>query len=95
VDQTVAVVGDCTSPLLAIAEPPRHRLQERDRLRSTVLSRIPELLATLAVMPGFRVLSKGDLDGPFNAANRPDIPASDVKYRKPATVGGALFNYWD
>lgn len=46
-------------------------------------------------MPGFRVLSKGDLDGPFNAANRPDIPASDVKYRKPATVGGALFNYWD
>jgi len=41
------------------------------------------------------VLTKNDLDRPFRAADWPSMSSSDINYWKPATVGEALFNYWD
>ena len=94
-DQIVAMVCDRSSPLLALAEP--RVIESKGAIDCGPLTflDIPELVAKLAELPGFRVLSKDTLDGPFDAAGWPDLLASDVKHWKPATVGEALFNYWD
>jgi hypothetical protein len=93
-DHRVAVVWNPAQALLAVAEP---RVVGFDAIESGPLTFIdaPELLAVLAEQPGFRVLTTSDLNAPFDAAAWPGIGAADIKYWKPATVGEALFNYWD
>lgn len=94
-DRSVSVVCDRNSPLLAIAEP---RVTEPDgstEFGPLTFLDLAELAAALADAVEFRVLTKNDLDRPFRAADWPSMSASDINYWKPATVGEALFNYWD
>jgi hypothetical protein len=56
---------------------------------------VPDLHDALAAFPGLRVLTKADLDARFTAADWPHLTTDDIRYWRPATVGEALFNYWD
>ncbi|MFC5112324.1 hypothetical protein ACFPN7_00020 [Amycolatopsis halotolerans] len=49
----------------------------------------------LAETEQFRVLAPADLERSFKAEDWPHLTRSDIAYWKPATVGEALFNYWD
>lgn len=51
------------------------------------------LATTLEALYRIRVLSKHELAAPFTA--RSDFSPSDIAYWKPATLGDALFNWWD
>ncbi len=56
----------------------------------------PGLVAVLAaLLPGSQVLTPSELNSPFDATSRPHISSSDITYRRPGTLGEALFNYWD
>lgn len=89
-DRTVAVVCDRAEPLLAVAEPRDLDGPVRDSGPLTFLE-----APALDPAPGFRVLSKAELDSPFVPAEWPRLSARDVEYWRPATLGEALFNYWD
>ncbi len=55
-----------------------------------------EIAAKLKSFYGIHVLSKAELEAEFQLL--PDLPymcESDLKYWKPQTMGGALFNWWD
>lgn len=93
-DRTVAVVHIRDSMLFAVADP---RIIDHNATEAGPLTFVdePALVAALAALPGVRVLTRADLDASFDMAAWPDIRLSDVRYWKPATVGAALFNYWD
>lgn len=93
-DRTVAVVGDRVLPLFAVAEP---RVRHGTNMPAGPLTflDVPDLTAALAAIPGLRVLTKADLAAGFTPADWPHVTAADVRYWRPATVGEALFNYWD
>ncbi|EHR59757.1 hypothetical protein [Saccharomonospora cyanea] len=92
-DRTVAVVCTRDSAILAVAEP-RAVDRHTESGPLTFVDR-PELSAVLAELPGFRVLTRSELDAQFDAAAWPDVLAEDVRYWRPTCLGEALFNYWD
>ncbi|MFC4852960.1 hypothetical protein [Actinophytocola glycyrrhizae] len=94
-DKTVAVVCDRNAPLTAIAQP--RVIEGVDALDSGPLTflDIPGLHGALETILGHRVLTKADLNAPFQQADWPHIAATDIKYWRPTTVGEALFNFWD
>lgn len=95
-DRTIAVACTRDSALLAAAEP---RITDfaAGFVESGPLIFVdaPELTAALAKMPGFRVLTPDELNGPFDATAWPEVLASDIDYWRPESLGEALFNYWD
>lgn len=95
-DRTVAVACTRDSAILAVAEP---RITDfaAGFVESSPLMFVtaPALMAALAKMSGFRVLTPAELNGPFDAAAWPEVLASDIKYWQPESLGEALFNYWD
>lgn len=95
-DHCLAVVSPRDSAVLTVAEP--RVIDFADGAREAgplTFVDAPELMAVLAEQPGLEVLAAVDLNGPFDAAAWPDIDPADIKYWKPATLGEALFNYWD
>ncbi|WP_067830849.1 hypothetical protein [Actinomadura kijaniata] len=95
-DRTVAVVCARDLAVLAVAEP---RIIDfaADGAESGPLTfvEVPALAAALVEEPGLRVLTPSELNGPFDAASWPHVLSNDITYWKPATLGEALFNYWD
>jgi hypothetical protein len=51
--------------------------------------------AALDGVPGFRLLTAPELDGPIDVATWPQISRHDMRYWQPQTLGEGLFNYWD
>jgi hypothetical protein len=95
-DHKVAVVCTRDSAALAVAEP--RIIDFVDKVRESGPLRFvdaPELVAVLAELPGFQVLTPAELNGPFDAAAWPGVPSDDIKYWRPGNLGEALFNYWD
>jgi len=96
-DRTVAVARATDAAVLALAEPralgPAHGVAGSSPLS---FLDVPALTATLAgLLPGCRVLTPAELDGPFDAEAWPHVSSRDIAYWRPATLGEALFNYWD
>ncbi|WP_186382326.1 hypothetical protein [Amycolatopsis rhizosphaerae] len=82
------------TPLFSLAEP--HRIDTRfGEVWPLTFVQAPDLVGALADLPGVRVLTEAELDSSFDLAKWPEIVPDDVTYWKPATVGEALFNYWD
>lgn len=94
-DRTVAVVCDRGSPLLAVAEPRVIEFGGAVECGPLTFVDFPELVTALQDTTRFNVLTKAELDGPFHEEDWPDITPYDIRYWRPATVGEALFNYWD
>ncbi|MFD2472527.1 hypothetical protein [Amycolatopsis silviterrae] len=94
-DRTISVVAANDLPVLAIARP--RSLDGASVQDSGPLEFVdePELAAVLAETEQFRVLTPAELERSFAAEEWPHITRSDVAYWKPATIGEALFNYWD
>lgn len=94
-DRTISVVAANDAPVLAIARP--RSLDFAPARESGPLEFVdePELTAVLAETEQFQVLTPADLERPFVAEDWPHLTRSDLAYWKPATVGEALFNYWD
>ncbi|WP_067478630.1 hypothetical protein [Nocardia amamiensis] len=95
-DDRVAVIWRRDSALLAVAEP--RALDASEGVRESgplTFVAAPALATALRRQPGFQVLTTAELDGPFDAAAWPGLDPADIKYWKPATLGEALFNYWD
>jgi hypothetical protein len=93
--QTVAVVCVRDTPLLTVALP---RVIEFAPMRESgplTFVDIPDLTATLADAPGFRLLSAMELNGPVDTAKWPRIGRRDLRSWQPRSLGEALFNYWD
>lgn len=93
---TVAVACRRDSATLAVAEP---RIIDsagggRDSGPLTFVD-APALVAALAELPGFQVLTPSELRGPFDATAWPDVESDDITYWRPRNLGEALFNYWD
>ncbi len=86
----VAVVCDRELPLAAVAEPP----VGGDTGPLTFLD-VPAPARALAAVPGLRVLAAAELAAPFRQADWPHVLAGGLAYWRPATVGEALFTYWD
>lgn len=96
-DRTVAVVCTRDSDVMAVAEP-RNIDFVRGIVDASPLTFVdaPELAAAVAVLlPGVQVLTPAELNGSFTPAAWPHVLAYDIKYWQPATLGEALFNYWD
>ncbi|ONF62791.1 hypothetical protein [Amycolatopsis keratiniphila] len=56
----------------------------------------PELLMIVSqILPGTKVFSRADLEGPLVLEEWPYMSYSDVTYWKPGNLGEALFNCWD
>ncbi|MEU9686003.1 hypothetical protein [Amycolatopsis japonica] len=56
----------------------------------------PELLMIVSqILPGTKVFSRADLEGPLVLEEWPHMSPSDVKHWKPENLGEALFNDWD
>lgn len=95
-DYRVAVVTLRDSAVLAVAEPRTidftNGVKESGPL---AFLEHTELVSVLAELPGFTMLTTADLNSPFDSAAWPDIDRADIDYWKPATLGEALFNYWD
>lgn len=93
-DRTVAIMCN-RDGVLAITEPRSIDFSEGwvDGNPLTYLDE-PELVAVLAGQPGFRVLTRAELLGPPDAEAW-GISAYDLKCWRPATLGDALFNFWD
>ncbi|HEY2695256.1 MAG TPA: hypothetical protein VGJ45_07300 [Pseudonocardiaceae bacterium] len=87
-DRTVAIIRAHDSASYAIAVP---RTDKHDSGPLTFLDE-PALVAALT---GARVLTKAELDSPFDPSRWPDVSTADVRYWKPTTLGEALFSYWD
>ncbi|MGW4214835.1 hypothetical protein ACWEIJ_43110 [Lentzea sp. NPDC004789] len=98
-DRTVAVVGTRYYGRMTLAEPrvidfahgsvstmPLTFLDEPD---------LVAVLTDLAAQTKYRIYSKAELDGPFDAAAWPEMSANDLRYWRPQTLGAALFNWWD
>ncbi|MEV0361812.1 hypothetical protein [Nocardia fusca] len=95
-DHSVAVVSPRDSTVLAVAEPREIGWTSGVREAGPLtFVDAPELVAVLAEQPGFEVITAACLDSPFDAAAWPRIDPGDIEYWKPATLGEALFNYWD
>ncbi|GAA1595753.1 hypothetical protein GCM10009678_92150 [Actinomadura kijaniata] len=95
-DHTVAVVCSRDLAVLAVAEP--RIIDFADGAAESgplTFVDVPALTAALAEEPGFRVFIPSELNGPFDATSWPHVLPSDITYWKPATLGEALFNYWD
>ena len=94
-DRTISVVAANDLPVLAIARP--RSLDFAPVRDSGPLEFVdePELVAVLAETGQFQVLTPAELERSFSAEDWPHLTRSDVAYWKPATVGEALFNYWD
>jgi hypothetical protein len=95
-DRTVAVVCARDAAVLAVAEP--RTIEFVDGARESgplTFVDVPDLAAALAEVPGFRVLIPAELNGPLDAAAWPELSPSDITYWQPASLGEALFNYWD
>ncbi|MGK5550155.1 hypothetical protein ACSNOI_00940 [Actinomadura kijaniata] len=95
-DHTVAVVCARDLAILAIAMP--RIIDFADGIREwgpLTFVDVPALADALAELPGFRVLTSSELNGPFDAASWPHVLPDDIAYWKPDTLGEALFNYWD
>lgn len=95
-DHHVAVVLLRDMAVLAVAEP--RVVDFADGARESgplIFVDSHGLVEVLAEQPGFEVLTPADLNGPFDAATLLDLDLADIKYWKPATLGEALFNYWD
>lgn len=94
-DRTVAVVCVRDAALLATAVP---RVIDfapaRDSGPLTFID-VPDLAAALADTEEFRLLTLTELDGPVDATEWPSISRDDIRYWHPASLGEALFNYWD
>jgi hypothetical protein len=90
--RTVAVVRARDSALFAIAEP--RVVDPAGAGDAGPLTFVDEPVLA-AALPDVRVLTKAELDAPFETTDWPDVLLSDIRYWKPATVGEALFNYWD
>ncbi|RAS68447.1 hypothetical protein C8D87_102512 [Lentzea atacamensis] len=96
-ERTVAVACTRESAVLALAEPRTisfvDGVQESGPL---TFVDAPELVAVLAaLLPGSQVLTPSELNGPFDATTWPHISSNDITYWRPASLGEALFNYWD
>lgn len=93
--RTVSVVAANDVPVIALARP--RSLDFAPARESGPLEFVdePELAAVLAETERFQVLTPADLERSFNAEDWPHLTRSDIAYWKPATVGEALFNYWD
>lgn len=95
-DHTVAVVCPRGSAVLAVSEP--RVIAFVDGIRESgpqTFVEVPALAAALAEQPGFHMLTISELNGPLDAASWPGVPAKDINYWRPGTLGEALFNYWD
>jgi hypothetical protein len=90
-ERTVAVVSSRDVAVFAVAEP---RVADGEAGPLTFVDS-PALLAALGELSGCRVLGVAELDGPFDAAAWLGVPAGDVAYWRPGSLGEALFNYWD
>jgi hypothetical protein len=98
-DRTVAVVCLRDAALLAVALPRSPQFTPaRDSGPLTFID-MPELRAVLADagarFDGFRILNLAELGGPIDTARWPGINSRDLRYWQPASLGEALFNYWD
>ncbi|MBB5805933.1 hypothetical protein F4560_005701 [Saccharothrix ecbatanensis] len=95
-DRVVAVVCTRHSALMAVAEPRAVDFANgwRDSGPLTFVD-APRLMALLADMSRFRLLTPDELNGEFDAEDWPEILAYDIKYWRPANLGEALFNHFD
>ncbi|WP_409182682.1 hypothetical protein F9C11_40910 [Amycolatopsis sp. VS8301801F10] len=94
-DRTISVVAARDVPVLALARPRSFEFAPARESGPLEFADEPELSAVLAETAQFRVLTPTDLERPFVAEDWPHLTRSDLAYWKPATVGEALFNYWD
>ncbi|MET9261000.1 hypothetical protein [Amycolatopsis sp. NPDC004079] len=94
-DRTVSVVAANDAPVLALARPRSLDFAPSREWGPLEFVDEPELAAVLAETEQFRVLAPADLERSFKAEDWPHLTRSDIAYWKPATVGEALFNYWD
>lgn len=94
-DRTIAVVCVRDAPLLALAVP--RVIEPTSACDSGPLTFVdlPDLAAVLEAVPGFRLLTATELDGPIDATKWPGISRPDMRYWRPQTLGEGLFNYWD
>lgn len=93
-ERSVAVVLTRDTGVVAVAEPRDVTGPEQDAGPLTFVD-LPELTGALTGEGRFTVLTAAELDRPFMAAEWPALSADDVRYWKPASLGEALFNYWD
>lgn len=91
-DRLVAVVCTRHSGLMAVAEP--RAIGFADVSPMTFVE-APRLMAVLADVSGFRLLTPAELNGRFVAEDWPEVLAHDIKYWRPANLGEALFNHFD
>ncbi|MFE3171080.1 hypothetical protein ACFXPA_26085 [Amycolatopsis sp. NPDC059090] len=94
-DRTISVVAANDAPVLALARPRSLDFAPSREWGPLEFVDEPELAAVLAETDQFRVLTPADLERSFKAEDWPHLTRSDIAYWKPATVGEALFNYWD
>lgn len=94
-DRTLSVVAANDAPVVALARPRSFDFAPAREWGPLEFLDEPELAAVLAETEQFRVLTPADLGQPFTAEDWPHLTRSDIAYWKPATVGEALFNYWD
>lgn len=94
-DRAVAIVAARDVPVAALARP--RSIDGAGGSPSGPLEFVdePDLRAALLGQTTWRVLARADLDQPFDPGDWPHLDAADVGYWQPATVGEALFNYWD
>ena len=95
-DHRVAVVCTRERKFLAVAEPRVIELVDRSCDSGPLMFiDAPDLVSALGQWPGFRVLDAAELNGVFDPTAWPGSDPHDLRYWKPATLGEALFNYWD
>jgi hypothetical protein len=98
-DRTVAVVCRRDAALLAIALPRDLDFTPARESGPLTFIELPELAAALADagtrIGDFQILTTAELDGPIDLERWPGISSRDLRYWQPASLGEALFNYWD
>ncbi|WP_134665648.1 MULTISPECIES: hypothetical protein [unclassified Amycolatopsis] len=94
-DRTISVVAANDAPVVALARPRSFDFTPAREWGPLEFVDEPDLIAVLAQIEQFQVLTPADLDRSFVAKDWPHLTRSDVAYWKPSTVGEALFNYWD
>jgi hypothetical protein len=94
-ERTVAVVCGRETAVLAVAEPRVNGSDGVEDAGPLTFVDDPGLGAALAGLSGRRVLTAVELNGRFDETEWPGISAADIAYWRPATLGEALFNYWD
>jgi hypothetical protein len=91
----VAVACVRETLLLALAVPRVIEFTPAREMGPLTFVNLPNLAAALEGLPGFRLLTTAELDGPINIATWPQINRNDMRYWQPQTLGEARFNYWD